>query len=130
MLKLGRVRVKLTPNPFAAAGPFTQTLKLETGEIQIRSAAKAARASGWTRTTPLSIWKSRPKDPVQLEAKSELWRTNSYHLDQQAVQQAGFFEWGNDPDGLDFDPDTVLPAQNNRVCLVSFQFPQHLSVGF
>ena len=36
------------------------------------------------------------------------------------MQQAGFFEWGNNPDGLDFDPDTILPAQDNRVSWCHF----------
>src|SRR5450759_3623314 len=37
LLKLGRVRVKLTPNPFVSPAAATQILKLETGEIQIQS---------------------------------------------------------------------------------------------
>src|SRR5882762_618537 len=36
LLKLARVRVRLTPNPFVAPAAFAQTLKLETGEIQIQ----------------------------------------------------------------------------------------------
>src|SRR5438132_10337874 len=35
LLKLGRVRVRLSPNPFSAGQPFRQTLKLSTGEILI-----------------------------------------------------------------------------------------------
>jgi len=35
LLKLGRVRVKLTPNPFARGAPFKETLKLRQGEIEI-----------------------------------------------------------------------------------------------
>ncbi len=62
----------------------------------------------------------KTEKPVHLEAKSELWRTRKYHLDQRAVSQAGFFEWGNNPDGLDFDPDTILPAQNNQVSWCHF----------
>src|SRR5258708_32168276 len=37
LLKLGRVRVKLTPNPFISSEAFTQTLRLETGEVQIQN---------------------------------------------------------------------------------------------
>src|SRR6266705_5698368 len=37
LLKPGRVRVSLTPNPFTSTNPFTQMLKLETGEVQIQS---------------------------------------------------------------------------------------------
>ena len=60
------------------------------------------------------------EQPVQLEARSELWRTNNYHLDQRAVSQAGFFEWGNNPNGLDFDADKILPAQTNQVTWCHF----------
>ncbi len=35
LLKLGRVRVKLSPNPFANGLPFRQELKLHEGEIEI-----------------------------------------------------------------------------------------------
>ena len=43
LLKLGRVCVKLTPNPFAAPASVTQTLKLEAGEIQIQGGRTVAR---------------------------------------------------------------------------------------
>src|SRR5882762_4786007 len=42
LLKLGRVRIKLTPNPFIASVGFTQTLKLETGEVQIQNGKNMA----------------------------------------------------------------------------------------
>jgi len=58
--------------------------------------------------------------PVQMEAKSELWRTKTYHLNQHAVSQAGFFEFGNNPNGLTFDPDTIFPTQNNEVSWCHF----------
>src|SRR5580704_14877146 len=34
-LKLGRIRMKLTPNPLASTASFRQTLILRTGEIEI-----------------------------------------------------------------------------------------------
>jgi hypothetical protein len=35
LLKLGRVRIAVTPNPFASGKPFVQRLKLSTGTIEI-----------------------------------------------------------------------------------------------
>src|SRR5882762_11744904 len=35
LLKLARVRVKLSPNPFTATPAFAEKLKLETGEFEI-----------------------------------------------------------------------------------------------
>lgn len=69
---------------------------------------------------PVVHFEIQMEKPVRLEAKAELWRTNKYHLDQKAVSQAGFFEWGNNPNGLTFDPDTVLPARNNCISWCHF----------
>jgi hypothetical protein len=119
LLKLGRVRVRLTPNPFMGTGNFTQTLKLESGEVQIQSGANRARI--WVDANhPVAHVEIDSESPVQMEVKSEVWRTRSYHLDQGAAGRDGFFEWGNNPEGLDFDPDTVLPAQNGQVTWCHF----------
>src|SRR5271169_3261708 len=42
LLKLGRVRVKLTPNPFVSSAAFSQTLSLENGEVQIQAGKNIA----------------------------------------------------------------------------------------
>jgi hypothetical protein len=114
LLKLGRVRVKLSPNPFLAPEGFTQTLKLETGEIQIRSGKNVGRI--WVdANNPAVHLEIESEHPIQFEAKAELWRTNSYHLNQGQVSKAGFFEWANNPNGLTFGADTLFPARNNQV---------------
>ena len=122
LLKLGRVRVKLKPNPFVWSAAFSQTLSLENGEVQIRAGKNIARI--WADANhPVVHVEVNIEIPVQLEAKSELWRSKTYHLDPAAVSKAGFFEWGNNPDGLTFDPDTLLPAQNN--CISWCHFNSH-----
>jgi alpha-L-fucosidase 2 len=119
LLKLGRVRVKLTPNPFVAPASFAQTLNLETGEVQIQAGTSTARI--WVDANhPVAHLELETEHPVQLVATSELWRTNVYHLDQRAVQAAGFFEWVNNPEGLVFGSDTLLPAQNDYVSWCHF----------
>lgn len=119
LLKLGRVRVRLTPNPFLTGGSFSQTLKLATGEIQLTSGKTSALV--WADANhPVVHLEIRADQPLQMEARAELWRTRSYHLDQRAVGRAGFFEFGPDPDGLDFDPDTIFPAQNDRLTWCHF----------
>src|SRR3984957_20986505 len=39
LVKLGRVRVQITPNPFVGVTNFTQALHLEDGSIEIKSGA-------------------------------------------------------------------------------------------
>lgn len=114
LLKLGRVRVKLSPSPFIGPQDFAQILHVESGEVQISSGKNLVRV--WVDANrPVAHVEIATPQPVGVEADAELWRLGKYHLNQKAVQQAGFFEFGNDPDGLDFDPDTVLPAQGNRI---------------
>ena len=119
LLKLGRVRVKLTPNPFVSPAVFTQTLKLESGEVQLQAGKSVARV--WVDANhPVIHLEVQTESPVQMEAKTEVWRTKTYYLNPGAVSKAGFFEFGNNPDGLDFEPDTILPAQNNCVAWCHF----------
>jgi hypothetical protein len=118
LLKLGRVRVKLTPNPFVASASVTQTLKLESGEIEIQSGNNVARV--WVDANrPVLQLEVQSDQLLQLEAKSEVWRTKSYHLGPKGVSQDGFFEWG-DPDGLNFGADTVFPPQDARISWCHF----------
>jgi hypothetical protein len=119
LLKLGRARIKLSPNPFAGSRTFAQTLHLESGEVQILSDNNLVRI--WVDANhPVAHVEITSQQPIGVETDAELWRTNKYHLNQRAVQQAGFFEFGNDPDGLDFDPDTVLPPHGNQIAWCHF----------
>jgi hypothetical protein len=121
LLKLGRVRVSLEPNPFKNSVSFTQTLRLETGNVELRSGSNFVRI--WVDANhPVVHMQVQTETPVELKAKSEVWRTKEYHLDKHAIEQTqlGFFEWGTNPDGLTFEPDTILPARNNSVSVCHF----------
>jgi alpha-L-fucosidase 2 len=99
LFKLGRVRVKLTPNPFAAPASITQTLKLEAGEVQIQAGRSVVHI--WVDANhPVVRLEVQAEHPVQLEAKSEVWRAKPHHLDS--------------------GPDTLLPAQNDCVSWCHF----------
>jgi hypothetical protein len=119
LLKLGRVRVSLEPNPFKNSASFTQTLKLENGDVELRSGNNFVRI--WVdANNPAVHLEAQTETPVELKATSEEWRTKKYHLDQHAIEQSGFFEWGTNPDGLTFEPDTIMPAKNDRISSCHF----------
>src|SRR5882762_11769355 len=74
LLKLGQVRVKLSPNPFTAAPAFMEKLKLETGEFEITTGKIAARI--WVDANhPVAHVEVKSVVPVQMEVRSEVWRT-------------------------------------------------------
>jgi hypothetical protein len=84
-LKLGRVRVKLSPNPFGGAGSFRQELKLHDGFVEIEGMGE-----GNSLNAKIKVWVEvhRPvvhvdvvaSLPVELEAAYESWRTEEKEL--------------------------------------------------
>ena len=121
MVKLGRVRLSLAPNPFAQAASFTQALKLENGDVELRAGDNSARI--WVDANQPEIRvEIQTEAPVELKATSEVWRTKEKSFDKGVIGKTdlGFWEWGNKPDGLTFDPDTILPAKDNRVSWCHF----------
>ena len=84
-LKSGRVRVKLTPNPFDGAGSFRQELMLQDGFVEIEG-----KAGNNTLNAKIRLWVEiqRPvihvdvhaNRPIEVEAVYESWRTEDRKL--------------------------------------------------
>ena len=68
-LKLGRIRIKLTPNPFKTGETFRQTLRLRTAEIEIVAASIRISESGSTRKPSPVIVASKPTATRHLKWK-------------------------------------------------------------
>src|ERR1700747_617618 len=58
LLKLGRGRIHLAPNPFAGAASFTQTLRLEDGSIEIQSG-----------TNVVQVWVDANRPVIHVQAR-------------------------------------------------------------
>jgi hypothetical protein len=74
--KFGRVRVKLTPNPFDG-GTFRQELKLREGYVEIegRKAGRSTLVKIWVDVfRPVVHVESESSNPVTVEATYETWR--------------------------------------------------------
>ncbi len=122
LLKLGRVRVDLDPNPFTNAASFTQTLKLEGGEVELHSGNNFARIWADANNPVMHVQKFKPKLLCRVKVTSEAWRTKEYSLDARAINRTGlgFFEWGDYPDSLTFYPDTIFQSKDNRISSCHF----------
>lgn len=82
LLKLGRVRLRLTPNPFSASA-FRQELRLAEGEVVISASRDRARAEIrlWVDALRPVIHAELVSDhPLNVEASLELWRTGERKL--------------------------------------------------
>jgi len=85
LLKLGRVRIKLTPNPFGKDSKFRQQLKLTQGSIEI-----SGHSAIDNRKSTIKVWVEvhRPivhvdiasDKPVTAEAVYEAWRLKDIEL--------------------------------------------------
>ncbi|NQT27156.1 hypothetical protein HQ585_17510 [candidate division KSB1 bacterium] len=125
LLKLGRVRVRFSPNPFIEGVRFKQTLNLQQGKIDIAAGEGNSKVS-------LCLWVDANQPVVHLEADSkkeldvqvelEIWRTNvrliaTENLDIDAMEEGESFSafgvTGRDP--IYQHPDIILPTRDNRI---------------
>jgi hypothetical protein len=77
MLKLGRVRVKLSPNPFAEGGDFKQQLTLQNGSVAIsgKNGQLAAQIKVWVDVfRPVIHLAIQSNKAVKTEVAYESWR--------------------------------------------------------
>jgi alpha-L-fucosidase 2 len=125
ILKLGRVRIQITPNPFVDSAAFSQNLRVEDGEIEIKSGGNEMRI--WIDANhPVLHIETHLASPATLAARSEIWRATAHSYDTPSPDRGGLFEFGDHSEFGDrsipfpFGADTVLPAGSD--CLTWCHF--------
>lgn len=89
LVKLGRVRISLKPNPFAGTADFAQVLKLEKGAIELRSGGNLVRV--WVDANqPVMRVETRLEQPAELQARLEMWRDTPTLTTPLPLTVAGF----------------------------------------
>src|SRR5260370_36274418 len=77
LVKLGRVRMKLMPNPVVGKTDFRQVLRLEDGSIEIKSGPNTVLV--WIDANrPVLHVEAKWEHPATLQARLELWRTRTH----------------------------------------------------
>jgi hypothetical protein len=116
LLKLGRVRVRLSPNPFVPGEPFRQTLNLSKGEIVIT----AGKPPSYTKLTlwvdannPVIRVEAETPKPVSLNAFYERWRDQQRMLEGKETESAYGMDGGPEP--LISYPDSIALEGEDRV---------------
>ena len=120
LLKVGRVRVRLDPNPFTEGGAFEQTLCL-------RDATLRVQAGDSQSTTSVQVWVDAhhpvihvtvdSQTPTEATAAIELWRTDRLELPQIEVSDVHLdrSKPNRQREPTIVEPDTVLQEQTNRI---------------
>jgi hypothetical protein len=116
LLKLGKVRIGLSPNPFEKGMPFKQTLKLRHGEIEIVAGAaeRQARLRVWVDANrPVIRVEAVGEGAFELEAHLEVWRTKQRELKGNEANSARGLTRGEYR--IIAYPDTIVPSKDNRI---------------
>jgi hypothetical protein len=113
LVKLNRVRIHLTPNPFVASAAFRQTLHLEDSSIRIR-AGKNTLLVWIDANHPAIHVEGHTSRPVKLRVTLETWRKNQSIKDATA-EAAGMLQLGGDHYPVTFHADTLLPARPHSI---------------
>lgn len=102
LLKLGRVRVSLSPNPFRANQHFVQTLHLSDGicEIEAGQGKEGLTLKVWVDAESQVIYVSGDSDtPTDVTVSLENWRTNRKSFDPEEIGSTWIYR-GGIPDNL------------------------------
>jgi len=116
LLKLGRVRVKLSPNPFLEGIPFQQTLRLRQGEIEIVAGQPEKAVTLRIRVDacrPVIRVEAEGKEAFQMQVALESWRTQEYQLTGPLRDAARGLLGAPDP--LVVPADTILSRSADRI---------------
>lgn len=117
LLKLGRLRVSLTPNPFAQGEPFHQRLNLRGGEMEVKAGAagRAVTIHLWVDANhPVVRVEASGEAPFTLRASYETWRTERRALEGiERIAAYGLVDDKKRP--IYVDADHIVDAASDRV---------------
>ncbi len=91
LVKLGRVRLRLNPNPFPVGQPFKQTLNLRTGDITVEGgkAGSEAKLRIWVDAfNPVIRIEADTRKPTEIQAMYERWRDQARILEGEETHSA------------------------------------------
>jgi hypothetical protein len=120
LVKLGRVRLKFSPNPFPEEPDFLQTLRLRDGTVEVRwgRGGHELRAEVWADANhPVVHVSVESRRAVGATASIELWRTAPLTLPSIEVSDVHYDHDvpGNQHFPTIVEPDTVLTDQEGRI---------------
>lgn len=113
--KLARVRVNLSPNPFAAGNPFSQELRLRQGEIVIQAGKPGEEVTMrlWVDANqPVIRVETTSDQPVLQQVLLETWRNEERVMTNTQVSDMFKNLYGPDPYPTLLFPDVVVPAKD------------------
>jgi alpha-L-fucosidase 2 len=120
LLKLGRVRFRINPNPYLMSGRFLQTLRLRDATVEVRlgEGEDMVSAQVWVDALhPVIHVLVEGRRPLEVNAGIEVWRTTPYELPSIEVSDVPFDHDvpGNQHFPTIVEPDTILTGLEGRI---------------
>ncbi len=114
LLKLGRIRVHLSPSPFAQGMAFEQTLHLSAGSVVIRAGTIPVTLLLWVDAHhPVIHVEVASEQAIDVQVTLETWRTAPRTIAGQEMHSAyGLYDA---PYPIVESPDVVLPGQHGQI---------------
>ena len=114
LVKIGRVRLTLEPNPFCRGQSFRQELVLRDGEIRV-TAGKGVALRIWVDAhRPVVHVEVASDRPLHATARTEIWRTARRAL-QKPVEEVSAYGLHGTDQPVYVHPDTLLAGSGERV---------------
>jgi hypothetical protein len=116
LLKLGKVRVKVEPNPFGAGLKFQQRLDLREAVVEVTAGEgeEAARIRVWVDANlPVVRVEARVPGPSVVTAAVEPWRLKPEEMKDELVSGLNYFRDIFGPTVV--QPDDIVDEPSNRV---------------
>ncbi len=116
--KLARVRVKMSPNPFAPGGPFRQELRLRQGDIIIKAGMPGSEVTTrlWVDANqPVIRIETTADQPVSQQVLLATWRNEQRVMAETQVSDMFKNLTGQDPYPTVLFPDTVVTGRQDRL---------------
>jgi hypothetical protein len=120
LVKVGKVRIRLEPNPLGALSPFVQTLSLADGSIRVRAGEGESRVEVllWVdANNPVIHVRVDSPTPCTATAIVELWRTKPFDIADLTVSDVLVgkpLPAGTKP-VMRIEPDTMIAGFGDRI---------------
>lgn len=112
LLKQGRVRVRITPNPFLENSDFRQELKLDGGYVEVE--AGGVKLQLWADVfRPVVHLELESRRPVAVDVAYESWRYRDRPLRKGEMQQNSH-KWAS-PEGRVTSADSISASGNSII---------------
>jgi alpha-L-fucosidase 2 len=124
LLKLGKIRLRLTPNPFAKGCQFKQELDLKNGVIKISSSTSSPGTSVDLRfwidaNNPVIRVTGKTSTDTKIEMMLEHWRTQRTEVAKGDLSFSGLVDRDSKGKGFAYplfiEPDTLVETNKDKI---------------